>query len=194
MSSVSNVKMITTDILLIDISLHNREIKEKKTDICINTFLTNITVTLMPIIILISTTGHVALTSIYTYVSLLPMLSLLHPWKAPQQVLVLSWSNDSYNHGLCHLAWIRLLQFPIDLIDMTVLGNSLKDFLNSSHNPPYLHRGETSQFSHGNVDQSPLQTDTPVSAWYRSRVLTCRPEYASYSQNVDIVTWYQKCR
>lgn len=89
MSSVSNVKMITTDILLIDVSLHNREIKEKMTDICINTFLTNITETLTSIIILISTTGHVALASIYTYLSLLPMLSLLHPWQAPQQVLVL---------------------------------------------------------------------------------------------------------
>lgn len=74
-------------IIKIDVILHVI-LDEKRKHVC-HTFFKKFDKTLVSIVILISTTGYIALTSIYNYLPLLFILNFLYPQQVPQQVLVL---------------------------------------------------------------------------------------------------------
>lgn len=80
----------------------------RKENICATHSLKILTATLVSIVILISTTGHIALTSIYNYLPLLFILNFLHPQQVPQQVLVLfleEWPTPLFLMGMCALSF-----------------------------------------------------------------------------------------
>lgn len=52
--------------------------------------------------------GHVALDGIYNYLPLLPILYFLHPFRTPQQVLVLFLDSHNFIPD-CHPNWIEQL-------------------------------------------------------------------------------------
>lgn len=73
--STSDVQMITTDVLLIDVNeLMKKESRGEKTQILHKHILKICTETLMLITTLGSTTGHVALANVYNYLPVLPIL------------------------------------------------------------------------------------------------------------------------
>lgn len=142
--------MVTYNILLIAVTLLGKEMKGKNSNICTNTFLTNMTETTMPTVIILSAADPVAVAGIYEYRSLLSILYFLQP----QQFVALflgELSIPSFLNGLCPLSacsssCIKMFCFPLDLITghgSTKIPNNL---LNSRHNLIYFHCREAIQF------------------------------------------------
>lgn len=86
--NISKLSMITIGILLINVTIHDTEMKEN-VNISTNAFLKSTTETLMSSIILISVTGHMAVAGIYDGLPLVSILYVLHPWHDPHQFLAL---------------------------------------------------------------------------------------------------------
>lgn len=80
--------MTTIDVLLIDVTLHEKEMKERKHNYMNNCILTKLTDARVNCHVFFCK-WSCGLSYIYDYLPLLPILYFLHLQQAPQQVLVL---------------------------------------------------------------------------------------------------------